>query len=473
MKKVIFLLSVFLVFIFAAPVYAETCSTDPIDYDCWCKGNFIATEDFIDNTDFAKQLTNYIGFKKAVNLGENNYLLCFSGDEEKIISSQLDIISNINVNLNTNNRLHVYNLFLYATSSSSFFIGNNVVFKELAISGKPSFPLKILGSNVVIDDSDISATKQAITIEGGEDVQIRNTHLTHVGEQSADSAGVYVEDSKDVAISDNPEGIDGFAYGVFIELGTGVAVSDTTFKITDPLKAIWWEDIEMPQIDPSLVGKKLDGKNSELAIELIGRPPAGVQTCSGKVEIYVNDGKGTISAHGECDIEQSKEDYCLVPPDKEPIPKGKDCPDSYVKYSKKDCIFTCRKMQLTSKDLVQFTYTNTEGDTGISPYRIVDDIPIRASIELITETGSSTGSGVTGGNTETTTNDTTGTGNDPGNSVDSGQKYSGGTSLSGEGAAKLGCSLSAGNGPSQSVELLILLSTILLFIRMSRKAFRR
>jgi len=143
-------------------------------------------------------------------------------------------------------------LFL-SVSGANVTLQNLVIAKIVTEEGLeywPTHALSLTGSNISILDSTIHASQTGISIVGtaaqaAENITIRGTTIT--GQGIAGSKGVSIESGKGVSIAGN-DTIDNMIYGVHIKSGTGVNVTETTFKIADTSKAIFWEGGDKPVV---------------------------------------------------------------------------------------------------------------------------------------------------------------------------------------------------------------------------------
>jgi len=368
--------------------------------------------------------------------------------------------------------------------------------------------LAITGSHVKIIDSTINASEKGIVISGGNDITIQGTRIygnktdgcsTASAESLAlcSTKGIEINSTSGVMIMDNLDGIENTDIGIF---GPAL-VSKTTFKnVTIPIMN---EGPMVEVVDASgnyKVGKMLD-VTGQYTTYIGGLAP--VETCSadpsdesdGHVELYVvNKIPSWIPLPNSiCEIEKqdANKRFCLYSGNGEnPVKQEDETDEQYeVKvdqcikngncycYTGELCLFHCRNIptSITDAERIAFAYTSNKNITyQLSEYNLQLPYNIIATIQTISDPGSTTGAGMTGGDENEKAGETGGSsagGTENAGIPAGGSTIGGGNApitapLSGApGMTKMGCSLvhkrEIDKPTAKSIPVLIFMTTLI------------
>lgn len=314
--------------------YSETvCPTDTINYECECAGIGV-----VDDIFSPSDLESILSGPASKTIGNVN-IYCFNG-RELFTDTEMGY-DTINISATSTKTTVIYNLGLVAVAGSQLSIGDNVELNRLQISGTPVTAIKVTGSNVEINNSNITATGTAIKVEDtASEVKVQNTTITSA------AVGISYAGNKKVTAS-------------------GMTLNN----VATPISKTEGKDVVILQ---DVVGKKFNTDGTQVA--RVAGLLEDIKTCEGSVALNIRalvDNVPQITYHGDCAVEQITKDSPLcvyhgvgtVPTTESDIAECVTS-GSCECFSEGLCKFECTDLNLSGNQTVKVAYTGISDPTN-------------------------------------------------------------------------------------------------------------
>lgn len=377
------------------------CVVDPEDlstYEQCCVGDNIMPDDLHTpsglNTIFSEYDNPDNTAFKSLKVGENEYLLCFAGQSEPILSQPpFNVLGSVEINKDKTSKLHIYNMVVNASSSSEFIINSNVKLINVEINGGALNPFSFIGNNILIKESKILTQAVGIKIIGEPDNRINNIQIKNniikctLTSPSVETIGIDIKNAKDVFISENNSKISDFYNGIKYEESSKVQSLNNLFErvinfiVGDKDKVIEWEHVGKVVIDDV----SEEGEVDKRAIRLAGLFPLGEEgVCNNndQVHLYKAEPGAIFKPVGECPVIQlmDEERLCLFkgegegPVEEEELDACLASGDCECHYAD-SCIFDCLGLDLPLYESIGFVVTREDGNTNeFSDIKIIEEL---------------------------------------------------------------------------------------------------